>query len=124
MSSSITIAEVRKKCKSLVAKIPRDILVLGVLILTSFASFGLGYLAGSGEEGKGANVVEALPSALTTADLPGTPQAGQVVASKNGTKYYPPECAGVDRISEANKVWFASAVAAVAAGYAPAANCK
>ena len=46
------------------------------------------------------------------------------VASKNGTKYYPPDCAGADRISDANKVWFISGAAAMKAGYEPAANCK
>ena len=110
----MTIAEVREKCKSLVTQIPRDILVLSVLILTSFASFGLGYLAGIGEEGK----------SVSMADLSDTPQVELVIASKNGTKYYPLGCAGVNRISDANKVWFASAAIAANAGYALAANCK
>jgi hypothetical protein len=49
---------------------------------------------------------------------------GRVVASKNGTKYYLPDCAGASRISDANKVWFVSADVAVKAGYELAANCK
>lgn len=114
----MTIAEARGKCKTAIAKIPRDFLVLAVLVLTSFASFGLGYLAGRDTVGT-SEILEPVSDGTLSADA-----AGQVVASKNGTKYYPPECAGVNRISEVNKVWFASAVAAVAAGYAPAANCK
>jgi hypothetical protein len=61
-------------------------------------------------------VVTASPTAETGA-------AGEVVASKNGTKYYAPNCSGAARISEANKVWFVSAAAAENAGYSAASNC-
>ena len=49
---------------------------------------------------------------------------GQVVASKNGTKYHFPWCSGAKTISEANKIYFNSIEEAGAAGYTPAANCK
>ncbi|MHB8651805.1 MAG: hypothetical protein ACYC8S_01585 [Minisyncoccota bacterium] len=49
---------------------------------------------------------------------------GAVVASKTGTKYHLPGCAGAQKISETNKVWFASRADAEIAGYTPAANCK
>ncbi|MBI2025688.1 hypothetical protein HYT04_02800 [Candidatus Kaiserbacteria bacterium] len=108
----MTIAEVREKCKSLTDKVPKDVLILVILILTSSLSFGLGYLAGLD-----ARVPkDALNAQATSAD-------GRFVASKSGTKYYLPACAGAERISDANKVWFISASAAVAAGYSPAANC-
>ncbi|MFZ2500388.1 MAG: hypothetical protein WAW90_00160 [Minisyncoccia bacterium] len=110
----MTIAEVREKCKSFVGKVPRDILIISILILASSASFGLGYLAGidAGQAGQGSDL-----SPLTV------PEAeGKIVASKNGTKYYLPECANA--ISDANKIWFVSALAAQAAGYSPATNCK
>ena len=42
----MSIAEVREKCKSLVAEAPRDALILGILVLASSLSFLLGYLAG------------------------------------------------------------------------------
>ncbi|MDP2651975.1 MAG: hypothetical protein Q8O94_02475 [bacterium] len=42
----MNIAETREKCKMLVAKVPRDVLGIAILILASFLSFGLGYLAG------------------------------------------------------------------------------
>jgi len=115
----MTIAEAREKCKNLVAKAPRDVLGIAVLVLASFASFGLGYLAGR-DAGEGSTLrIEYAPAvAPTTASAD-----GQFVASKNGTKYYPQDCSGADRISPANKVWFASASAAADAGYAPAAHC-
>ncbi|HQT83171.1 MAG: hypothetical protein B7W98_01460 [Parcubacteria group bacterium 20-58-5] len=114
----MNIAETREKCKTFVAKMPRDTLIIGVLILASSASFGLGYLAGM-DAGQGS----AAASAESPAEPLSTP-ARQVVASKNGTKYYLPECAGANRISDANRVWFASPAAAESAGYAPAANCS
>ncbi len=106
---------------------PRDALIVAILILASSASFGFGYLAGLEglpQPGQGSDaIVESNPpssaSWRTTAG-----EAGQFVASKNGTKYYLPSCAGATKISAANKIWFASASAARAAGYAPAANCS
>ena len=117
----MTIAEVREKCKARLATIPRDAFILGVLLVASSASFGLGLLAGEDAgQGREVRLQEPLPTPLSSADS----EAGQVVASKNGTKYYLPDCAGADRISPANKVWFLSAAAAAAAGYTPAVNCK
>ena len=121
----MTIAEARGKCKSLaarlrgtVARVPRDVLVLGILVLASASSFGLGLLAGLDERKGNSIMPETAPvSAAETA-----PGVG-VVASKNGTKYYYPECAGAHRIMEANKIWFVSASVAETAGYALAANC-
>jgi hypothetical protein len=51
------------------------------------------------------------------------PSRGAYVASKNGTKYYLPNCSGVSRINEANKVWFQNKEQAEARGLTPAANC-
>jgi len=53
-----------------------------------------------------------------------TDSSGQVVASKNGTKYHYPWCAGAKQISEKNKITFDSIEKARAAGYTPATNCK
>ena len=117
----MTIADLRGKCKGMAAKIPRDMLIIAVLVLSSSASFALGYLAGQGS-GQGAATALDSPPADFSAALASS--SGAFVASKNGTKYYLPNCSGADRISEANKVWFATAAAAVVAGYAPAANCK
>lgn len=133
----MNIQEMRLKCKQAVEQVPRDVLVVVALILASSAAFGLGYLTGQGA-GQGSGVtIEVVPPADTTAQAAREPAAaeaagqnggtqvlvGKYVASKNGTKYYLPTCSGAKRISEANKVWFATAAAAVAEGYTPAANC-
>lgn len=109
----MTISEARDKCKTFVAKIPRDALILAILVLASSLSFGLGYLAG-------------LDAAMQTNDVltQEVSTSGQVVASKSGTKYYLSECAGAERISDSNKVWFISTEAAKSAGYSPASNCE
>lgn len=110
------VAEAREKCKGVIANIPRDVFILVILVLASSLSFGFGYLAGSDANKTNDALFEtSYPSATSTTK--------QVVASKFGTKYYLPECAGADRISDANKIWFSSAAAATSEGYTPAANC-
>lgn len=133
-------------------RVPRDILLILILALSVSASFGLGVLAGreSRENGAGkandgfwieklgetppapgAPAVEppsapipAKASPAVPAAAAALPGAGQVVASKTGTKYYLPWCGTVSRIKEENKVWFASKAEAEKAGYEPAKNCK
>jgi hypothetical protein len=117
MNSPFTIAEARAKCKERLGKIPRDILIISILILVALLSFGLGYL-----EGKDVGVGQGSLS-VRTSPLINTANDGAVVASKTGTKYYLGWCGGADRITEENKVTFASAHIAEAAGYTPAANC-
>ena len=62
-------------------------------------------------------------SSLPSTSGGGGSSKGGYVASKNGTKYYLPNCAGVARINEANKVWFQTKAEAEARGLTPAANC-
>lgn len=116
----MTIAEAREKCKIFIGdRIPRDVFIISILILASLFSFGLGYLAGldaMSSKGQGSKIIIEEPSITTT--------SGQVIASKTGTKYYLPSCASASRISEENKIWFASVELAKTAGYTPAANCK
>lgn len=62
----------------------------------------------------------AVPETLPT----GADNSIQLVASKNGSKYHYLWCPGAKQMKEENKLYFASAEAARAAGYTPAANCK
>ncbi len=122
----MTIAEAREKCKKHFAEmkaVPQDVLLVLILLLACLLSFGFGYMAGKdaglpvGGAEQGSEVtIETSPLVAST--------TGQLVASKNGTKYYLPWCAGVDRISDANKVWFNSVESAKVQGYSPASNCK
>lgn len=112
----MTLTDLLHKSNRFVERVPRDALVVTVLVVACIVSFGLGFLAGRdlGQQGT-----------LSTAHSPiSSGQEGQVVASKSGTKYFLPWCAGAEQISESNRVYFNSAEAARREGYEPAANCK
>jgi len=57
-------------------------------------------------------------------NLPMSDIGGQVVASKNSTKYHYPWCGGAKQIAPKNLITFNSIEEARAAGYLPASNCK
>jgi hypothetical protein len=112
----MTIPKSGDKSKTARSRIPRDVLIIAILVLASTLSFGLGYMAGL-------DASQAQGAWPQTSQAFATSSPGAVVASKSGMKYYLPSCAGVERISDDNKVWFPSASAAQAAGYTPAADC-
>jgi hypothetical protein len=107
----------RQNCKTALARIPRDVLLVGVLLVASSLSFDLDYRAG-------ADAPLASPEALAQVSVAAVAGSGSIVASKNGTKYYLTTCTGANRISPGNRVFFNSVSDAEAAGYTPAANCK
>lgn len=141
----MTIAQMRESSNKALSGIPRDVLVVLVVLLASSASFGLGYLTGKGGgatapdkgfwiEDVSTTSAATLPAAAVRAASPApikvvspgtvvTPVAGKYMASKNGTRYYLPTCSGAKRIKEENRVWFATVEDAQAAGLTPAANC-
>jgi hypothetical protein len=107
-----------------------------IIILVGLTAFGLGRLSAMGGEGSGVVVRMPLPqtqaatvqsAAAVDAASRHTAAMGedtqQFVASKSGSKYYLPSCPGAARIKQENRVYFASAAEARAAGYTPAANC-
>ena len=146
----MTIADIQKRSKAGLGRIPADYLIILILLLSVSAAFGLGLLAGrsmgqgwggdderlwieklSQEAAKAPAAAAAAPtpaSALTVTDPApaasvASSGAGKYVASRNGTKYYLPTCSGAKRIKEENKVWFETVEVAKAEGYTAAANC-
>ncbi|HEY4480366.1 MAG TPA: hypothetical protein VJB58_02770 [Candidatus Paceibacterota bacterium] len=116
-----------------------------VLVLVALASFFLGRISGATKTrepvrvynsnnslpNSSLNLREGSSAPLETQQnsaslISGTsyPSAETVVASKNGTKYHYPWCAGAKQITEKNKITFNSIEEARAKGYTPAANCK
>lgn len=115
-----------------------------VILFVALISFFLGRISGLDEkreavrvlnvatagEVKGTSISTAVPTlqeSSASRDQPSTgttASQGSVVASKNGTKYHYPWCAGAKQISEKNKITFGSIEEARAAGYTPASNCK
>lgn len=105
-----------------------------IIVLVAIIAFCLGRVSkieGSKEPVRvlesqaAATAVPASNMSNGTFDTP-TPQtsSGQVVGSKNGTKYHLPSCPGAKQISEKNKITFNSIEEARAKGYTPASNCK
>lgn len=116
--------------------IPDDIFLGLIVILVAFGSFGLGRL--SKIEGVKTPIrIEGAPGAAISMSKEGilqqnTTQAAsimdtqpnQLVASKSGKKYYYAWCTGVQKIAEANRIYFTSKTEAEARGYAASATCK
>lgn len=106
-----------------------------VFALVAVIAFFLGRASGLGDKREPVRVINTAgevrgASTLAEPDGRARPPAleaagdsGKVVASKNGTKYHAPWCAGAKQISEKNKIVFESVEVARAAGYTPAANC-
>ena len=91
-----------------------------IVLLVGLASFGLGRLSALEE----AKPVVAVYQAPEEKEPRGLYIGGSVVASRNGSVYHFPWCAGAQAMTPQNRVWFASEGAARRAGYTPAKNCK
>lgn len=111
-----------------------DVFLGAIIILVAFGSFGLGRLSAI-ERAKTPVRIENAPeitpetfTATTTkeksAGFAASNKEVSLVGSKNGTKYHYVWCAGAQKITEKNRIYFASKEDATARGYAPASNCK
>lgn len=132
------IQKIVEKIKTLPRIVWSDIFLIGIILLVSLASFGLGRLSvfyGDKEgvkilypENQSGAVYESLGKSRTEGmaeeEVPLPSPLGQYVASKTGSKYHFPWCSGAQSIKEENKIYFDSKEAAEKAGYTPAANCK
>ena len=104
-------------------------LIAFVVILVGLAGFGLGKLSRNEElpvrieyvqQDLTSEKTQSIPSAETVPPS----QLGTIIASKNGTKYYFPNCRGVGNIKDENKVFFQTEEEAISAGYSKASGCK
>ena len=106
--------------KNLINPYEKDIILVIVIVMVALISFGLGRLSKI-KEGRVPLSVET----ASTSDVEAVRVSdGDVVASKNGTKYHYPWCPGAATIKEENKVTFSTTEEARKAGYQPASNCK
>lgn len=119
-----------EKIKSYIRQNEADIFTIILVITVGFLGFGLGKLSQMSLEKEPVEIL--LPAPLTQVSNVGLNAVteaseglnkGQYVASKNSNKYHLPSCSGAKRISEANKIWFASREEAESRGYTPADNC-
>lgn len=114
----------------------KDFLVVLLILLVGFGSFGLGKLSAIEERKTNVRIenspqtskmgqIGAVYGSKSTQGSQGALEEGRrYVASKNGTKYHHPWCPAALKISEKNKIWFSSQEEAEKAGYTPASNCK
>lgn len=115
-------------------KLKQHAFMVALIALTGTVAFGLGRLTTKQDDQQPVTIdyfqaVAAKQGGQTASAGLAAPgitgiSTGQVVASSKGKKYHLPWCPGASAISEANKITFASADEARAAGYEPAANCK
>lgn len=101
-----------------------------VIILIATIAFALGRISGLQEKREPVRVISGnspqgeVKGESIKGETGENNPANIVVASKNGTKYHYPWCAGAKQISEKNKITFNSIEEARAQGYTPASNCK
>ncbi|MEK7538340.1 MAG: hypothetical protein AAB552_00720 [Patescibacteria group bacterium] len=116
-----------------------EVFFILVVMLVAFGSFGLGRLSKiestktpvrienapivTDETFKMLGADSSKPNSLSANVAEMTSEA-ELVGSKNGTKYHYPWCSGANRITESNRIYFASKSDAEKAGYTPASNCK
>ncbi len=74
---------------------------------------------GAIDSGSVPNTPKVLSETTISLDTPALP-GGKYLGSKNGTKYYTPECPGAKRIKPENYVWFDSEQEAKIQGYSAA----
>lgn len=119
-----------------VPNIPDDLFLGLIIVLVAFGSFGLGRLSKI-ESSKAPVRFENIPESQSldannsnvtvlknTSPMVPPTESGELVGSKNGTKYYYSWCSGVQKISPANLIHFTSKEEAEARGYTASATCK
>lgn len=119
------------KFKELVKLYEREIFLGFCLLLVLGIGYNIGHIYAnyrqSGTDGSTAAIISGTKASATPKKpaITATPKDSRVVASKAASSklYHYTWCSGAQRIKETNKLWFASAAAAEAAGYTLAANC-
>lgn len=89
-----------------------------LILLVALLAFGIGRLTA----GRGGGIDIINPTVASAEPAQTVAAVGSVYASSKGTKYYFTHCKST--VSDANKITFASAALAEAAGYTLATNCQ
>jgi hypothetical protein len=118
--NGVTIQAFLLRCKTLLEEGIGQWGLISLLFLGVFGAFGLGRLSALEDVKTPISITQAPQTANVIALAPG----GFVVASRTGSVYYLPWCAGAQKMAQANQVWFSSEAAAQKAGYTPSKSCK
>jgi len=121
--------------KTLFSEHKTDLSVALLIFLVSVSSFGLGRLSVIWPKKEPISIYENAKLQMLNAELKNGQNVaassfsiqnsalGKYVASKSGSAYHFPWCAGAQKIKDENKIWFTSKEEAEKAGYKPAGNC-
>lgn len=120
----MSIPEIIQKIKVFLRFPPTDLIIVMIIVLVGFGGFGLGRLSYVENSKVPVSITVPEGSTASVARAVEDGGSGEVVGSKNGTKYHFPWCSGAQRIAEQNLLTFTSIEEAQKAGYTPAANCK
>lgn len=93
---------------------------IGVIVLATVGSFGLGRLSVAQQYTREDSVSIVVPE---LEDLTLDTSKFAFVASKSGTRYYPKTCKAANRIKDENKVYFETKAEAEESGLTPATGC-
>ena len=106
-------------------KIKDDIYIVLLIVFVGISSYGLGKISAYEKNKEPISILKTQEYIYSTLNSTSSSEtnSGEVMASKNGTKYYYPWCSGASRISDQNKVWFNTIDDAKSAGLTPASNC-
>lgn len=137
-NNGMSIQEVLRKFKDFLEE--ADVVLVLIIMMTAVCSFALGRYSVT-ERTSSTSTFNTQPATYTESkkvsetkkgelysaeesSITNIPTEGAYVASKSGTKYHLPWCAGAKQIKNENKIWFDTKEDAESAGYAPASNCK
>ena len=121
-----TIAESMTKIKLWLENHYYDTALIAIIVLVGVGAFGLGRLSTKG--GDTSRVSPVVIQGQVEEIEPATNSksqgvAGNYVASRNGTKYYPLGCGGANRINDENKVYFDTKEEAELSGFSASSTC-
>lgn len=121
------IDQIRTKFKSFnQSRFADELFLFCIILLVALGSFGLGRM--SMDEGAAQGDLKITYNPQQGAEEWGEysenlPNESNYVASKNGTKYYPINCSGANRIKEENRIYFRTVDDAESVGYARTSTC-
>ncbi|MBI5045889.1 MAG: hypothetical protein HZC14_02730 [Candidatus Niyogibacteria bacterium] len=126
------LAERINKFKTALEERKNDLFTAAAIVLIAIIGFGLGRLSAIYERKTPVTVEYLNDTGTTTNAMTSNKDENTgfsvnntgIVASKNGSKYYPADCPAAARIKEENKIRFNSAKEAEAAGYSASVMCQ
>jgi hypothetical protein len=132
----MSINDIGQKIKGwLTSDIGQTVSIIAIIIVVGIGSFLLGRMSKSTPD---TQVIEDIPDTIpknsansvlseensTSTKIAQNSQNGAFIASKNGTKYYPNGCSGINKIKVENRINFTTEQEALASGRTKSSTCK